>query len=288
MVLSNVVACPTIYRNNEIDFDEQVDLLLFLEQYFEEVIIFGSTGDQMAISVDEKIEFIEYLEKEVSLKIKKIYAVGGSNTKEVLKLTSFINKNTSCNLIMLTSVPYLCLNQNELFEYVSQVKRLFFGKIMLYNNYKRTGNKFEVNTINRLIEGNYIVCLKDVSGLDPDMINAPVLSGFDSDFFDSRYDGVTSVLGNIMPNTIKVLVRQRNEFKHRNELCEVVKCMNGIGFIKSLKFLLTLESVTLSYETIHPMQKVTLDEMLALYELYIKRINVLETIYDNNLEFEIK
>lgn len=288
MVLNNVVACPTIYRDNKIDFHEQVMLLRYLGQYFDEIIIFGSTGDQMAISVDEKIKFIEYLEMEVNLGFKKVYAVSGNNMDEVLKLVTYINKYTECPLIMLMSVPYISLSQKELFDYVDQVNRAYFGKIILYNNYKRTGNRYEVETINRLFKGNYIVYVKEASGLDPKLIEGPVLSGFDIDYFDDSYDGVTSVLGSIMPNTINELVVKRNEFKHKNEFIDVIKCLNGIGFIKSIKYILSLNGITMSYETKSPMQKVSLNEMLVLYELYTKRISILENIYDQNIQLKIK
>jgi dihydrodipicolinate synthase/N-acetylneuraminate lyase len=288
MVLNNMVACPTIYRNNKIDFHEQVALLRYLGLYFDEIIIFGSTGDQMAISVEEKIKFIEYLELEVNLGFKKIYGVSGNNMDEVLKLVTYINKYTECPFIMLMSVPYISLSQKELFDYVDQVNRSYFGKIILYNNYKRTGNMYEIETINRLFRGNYIVCLKDATGFDPKLIDGPVFSGFDIDFFDVDYDGVTSVLGCIMPNTISELVDKRDGFKHKNELIEVIKCLNGIGFVKSIKYILSLKGNTISYETKSPMQKTSLNEMLVLYELYTKRVNVLETIYDQKIQFKIR
>jgi dihydrodipicolinate synthase/N-acetylneuraminate lyase len=286
MVLSNVVACPTIYCDNKIDFQEQVKLLRFLGKYFDEIIIFGSTGDQMAISVEQKIEFIEFLELEVDLGFKKIYGVSGNNMEEVMKLVSYINRYTQCSLIMLMSVPYISLSQKELYDYVSLVNRSYFGRIILYNNYKRTGNKFEVDTINRLFNRNSIVCIKDTTYIDPKLINGPVFSGFDNDFFDDDYEGVTSVLGCIMPNTINELVKADGFFAHKKEISDVINVLNKIGFVKSIKYILSLKGVTDSYETISPMQKVSLKEMLCLYELYTKRINILETIYDQNIIFK--
>jgi hypothetical protein len=53
--------------------------------------------------------------------------------------------------------------------------------------------------------------------------NTPLPLDFDIDFFDADYDGVTSVLGCIMPNTISELVDKRDGFKHKNELIEVIK-----------------------------------------------------------------
>ncbi|WP_166695779.1 dihydrodipicolinate synthase family protein [Bacillus cereus] len=223
------------------------------------VLISGTTGEQHSMTVEERMALFHKVKKEAKNDLIIYGGVAAVQTNDAIALAITAEK-VGLDGIMLGFPPYLRINQQEAFNYVSKICSVTHLPIMIYNNPPRTGFDLHVETLIKLVEKfPQIVAFKeagDVSSvpilkkkLGPEFI---VLSGFDTNIFEDAelgYNGITSILGNIFPEEIHDIIKNLqagDEEKGQNQFSKLLPYMHLIiemGTLRTIKYLLEKRNI---------------------------------------------
>ena len=130
----NVIALVTPYHNEKVDYLSIEKYFNFIEEHtpYTAVLFLGSTGDQHAISLEDKIKMYQFVNK-MKTNLKIIYGVSSVNTLNVFQIIDELNKMNVQDL-MLGIPPYILPNQEEILHYVKSISIRIMADILLYNN----------------------------------------------------------------------------------------------------------------------------------------------------------
>ena len=114
------------------------------------LLISGTTGEQHSMTVEERMALFHKVKKSKNDLI--IYGgVAAVQTNDAIALAITAEK-VGLDGIMLGFPPYLRINQQEAFNYVSKICSVTHLPIMIYNNPPRTGFDLHVETLIKLVE----------------------------------------------------------------------------------------------------------------------------------------
>ncbi|MGM0411183.1 MAG: dihydrodipicolinate synthase family protein, partial [Bacillota bacterium] len=152
--------------NGEIDFDAYKDNLeKWVDEGINGVLAFGSNGETVHLSDDEKLELITKSKEVLPADKLLIAGSGGLTAKETIELTNKSAKRGADIALVITPYFYSSnMNENELIEYYTEVAEKSKIPIMLYNVPKYTGIKIPLKVIEKLSKHDNIVGMKDSSG----------------------------------------------------------------------------------------------------------------------------
>ncbi|GGH15482.1 dihydrodipicolinate synthase family protein [Paenibacillus segetis] len=248
------------------------------------LLISGSTGEQHSMTVQERIELYHEANRLAQGKLLLYGGVASTVTKDAVRL-ALEAEYANLSAIMLGFPPYIRPSQDEVYHYVKAVCDATNLPIMLYNNPARNGFNLEVETLLRLVHDfPQIVALKEAG--DPDHVmttktqlgkHFKILSGSDVsivDYYEKGYEGITSVMGNILPDEMRLVVKLLDDHNIEQATIELGKMneqMNlifQIGAIKTIKFILSDQGINAGYCR-EPLGKLTLQEQQLVHRTFL-------------------
>ena len=195
-----------------------------LREGIEGLLALGSTGESEALSDGERRRVIQIVCSEAKEKVPVFIQTGDSATYRAIQKTAEA-KSLGADGVLIVAPYYCCPTQEGLFCHYEAIARSTTLPILLYNHPKRTGVRFELETLRRLALIENIVGLKDASGdvafcaqvlnttedfilfSGDDLLTLPLMS------IGSK--GSISVMSNLMPKEISDLGRQLNLEKYQ-------------------------------------------------------------------------
>lgn len=152
--------------NGKIDFDAYKDNLeKWVDEGINGVLAFGSNGETVHLSDDEKLELITKSEEVLPADKLVIAGSGGLTPKETIELTNKSAKRGADIALVITPYFYSSnMTKDALIEYYTEVAEKSKIPIMLYNVPKYTGIKIPLKVIEKLSKHDNIVGMKDSSG----------------------------------------------------------------------------------------------------------------------------
>jgi len=211
------IAVPTaFYDNEDLNTDATIQHVLNLySQGVRSVLICGTTGEQHSLSLTEKLQLLETINRDAAIPadLEIIFGVASIRQKEALVLAEAVNASAKISGVMLGFSPYSLPSQEEARIYVEAIARVADKPIILYNNPRRTGFNLELDTFAELIKLPNIIGIKEAgdSGRIPELIasadkNIYVYAGGEIDLDKKIKLGVTrlsSMTGNLYPNEVE-------------------------------------------------------------------------------------
>lgn len=173
----------------------------------------GTTGESPTLSHDEHRFVIEAVVSQAAGRTRVIAGTGSNATREAIELTRFAAE-VGANAALMVNPYYNKPTQQGLYRHFMAVAEAVEIPIVLYNIPGRCGIALSTETIVRLAEHENIIAIKEATGsLDQASdiaasCDLTILSGDDSltlPLMAVGGQGVISVLGNLIPESIKAL-----------------------------------------------------------------------------------
>ncbi|BBA17895.1 dihydrodipicolinate synthase [Blattabacterium punctulatus CPU2] len=151
-------------KNRKIDFNGLENLLKYIEDKVDYLIILGTTAETSTLEENEKKDIIECIKNCNYKKIPLILGIGGNNTENVIKKIKSIN--LSDFLAILSISPYYNNpSQEGIYQHFKSIVNNTDANLIVYNVPKRTGSNVFPETIIRLANDfNRIIGVKEASG----------------------------------------------------------------------------------------------------------------------------
>lgn len=210
------VAVPTAFGLHEVlETPKTIDHIKLLHHRgVNSVLVGGTTGEQHSLSLEEKVEILEAIEKEPELtkEMEIIMGVSSIRQKDAEKLAAMINES-SISAIMLGYPPYIIPSQEEALSYSERIIKLAGKPVILYNNPKRTGFDLSAESIITLSGNELVIGIKDPGDRDKMKILTKEIKG-DFLFYAGGeigledkiswgYNRLSSIAGNLYPEEVK-------------------------------------------------------------------------------------
>lgn len=218
--------------DGSVDFDALGNLIDFiLRDGVEYIVTLGTTGETPTLSIEERIDIIEFTYEKVNSLVPIVVGVGGNDTRALVEEieTLPLQKATA----ILSASPYYSKpSQEGLFAHYKTLAAATPKPLLLYNIPGRTGRNMTAETIIRLAtEVDNIAGIKEASG---DMAQCMrILRDKPADFLVVSGDdalslpqiacgmqGVISVAANCFPKKFSEMVRLclKGDFKTAKRL----------------------------------------------------------------------
>ena len=205
-------------NNNKVDFNALGKLVdHVIDGGVEFLVVFGTTGEPITLSEDEKNEVLDFIYERNAKRIPMIVGCGGNNTEEIAKKAANIDTRFDA---ILSVVPYYNKpNQRGMFQHYKTVSEASALPVIAYNVPGRTGCNLQADTTIKIAnELPNVIGLKEASpsveqftyikkGLPE---NFMLLSGDDSIVLPHMSLGgwgAISVTANAMPRMYSDMVR---------------------------------------------------------------------------------
>ena len=207
--------------DEELQVDE-ISLRCLVEHVIEGGVDFlvalGTTAESATLSKEEKARVVRIIAEANRGRLPIMVGIGGNNTSEVVREIEEADWLKDCQGILSITPFYNKPTQAGLYEHFKTIAGIAPLPLCLYNVPGRTGVNMKAETIARLsLECPDIFALKEASGnfaqatailkqKRPDMF---VFSGDDAivlPLMSLGFDGVISVVANIMPQECSALV----------------------------------------------------------------------------------
>ncbi len=195
-------------EDGSIDYQSFSKVLLRQEEASNGIVLLGSTGEALALSVEDREKIVEFASQQ-NLTSPLMVGVGGANLKEQKSWISYCENFEQvksflmpCPLYSKPGVEGQTLWFKELLDHTNR-------PTMLYNVPSRTGVKLHQEVVRRLNDHKNFWALKEASGSLEELKlyqsvcgNVKIFSGEDGLIVDQAkigISGLVSVAGNIWP-----------------------------------------------------------------------------------------
>ncbi|MCX7954427.1 MAG: 4-hydroxy-tetrahydrodipicolinate synthase [Bacteroidales bacterium] len=231
-------------EDGSIDYDSLDQLLTYLINHTDFLVVCGTTGETPTLTKKEKFSLLKFVTRHTKNKVPIVFGVGGNNTNEVVEEVLETNKIKEVDAILCVTPYYNKPNQKGLFAHFSKIAENSIKPIILYNVPSRTGCNLDYSTIVSLASSyKNIFAIKEAS-LDFKQINSlfvnrpkdfKIFSGDDAltlPIMAMGGDGVISVAGNAIPDLMKNLVNscKENNLKKASEINKKLLRFFGLIF----------------------------------------------------------
>jgi 4-hydroxy-tetrahydrodipicolinate synthase len=221
-----------------------------IEQGIDFLVPCGTTGESPTLTREEHLRVVAITIEEARVRIRGrripvLAGAGGYNTNEVIELALACQKLGADGILSVT--PYYNKpTQEGLFRHYKAIARAIHIPVILYSVQGRTGVNIEPATVERLVEVENIVGIKEASGnilQIADVIhrvpeNFLVLSGDDAmtlPVIALGGRGLVSVASNQVPGAMSELVRlaMKSDFGLARELQRRYMPLLQVNFIEA-------------------------------------------------------
>ena len=159
------VATP-FKSNGQIDFSAyEKNLNKWVEKGVNGILAFGSNGETVHLTNDEKIELVKKSSEVLAEDKLLIAGSGGLTPEETIRLTNKSAQNGADVALIITPYFYSSnMTEKALIKYYEEVASKSEIPIMLYNVPKYTGIKIPLSVIAELSKNENVIGMKDSSG----------------------------------------------------------------------------------------------------------------------------
>lgn len=240
------VALVTPFINEEVNYEKLAQLIeIHVNSKTDALIILGTTGENVCLSDEEKMQIIDFTVNAVNKRIPVIVGTGCSSTKKTIELSLYAKAAGADGLLIVT--PYYNKpSQQGLFYHFLEISKHVDLPIILYNVPSRTSVNLAADTVIKLSKLYNIVGIKEASGdlfqiqtiinnVNPEF---GIYSGNDDQLLDilrlGGY-GVISVTANLFPEKVSNIVSNylsKNIEESEKEFQEL-RNINQILFIET-------------------------------------------------------
>lgn len=212
------VAIITPFKNNAIDFDALAKLIdHILNNGVNYIVTLGTTGETPVLSVEEKIEIVDFTHTHINGRCPLIIGVGGNYTQAVLQEMNQLPLH-KCIAILSACPYYNKPSQEGLYQHYKMIAEASPVPVILYNVPGRSGRNISASTTVRLAKEVKNICaIKEAGG---DMVQCmEILKDAPADFVVVSGDdalalpqiacgmkGVISVIANCYPEQFSDMV----------------------------------------------------------------------------------
>jgi 4-hydroxy-tetrahydrodipicolinate synthase len=192
MIAGSMVALVTpMDAEGRLDWDSLSKLVDFhLQNGTDAIVAVGTTGESATLDVNEHIEVIRRVVKQVNGRIPVIAGTGANSTREAVELTTNA-KNAGADACLLVTPYYNKPTQEGLYQHFKHIAEAVDIPQILYNVPGRTACDMQAATVIRLSKIRNIIAIKEATG---DMQRAKdILAGVDNDFLLYSGDDATAV-----------------------------------------------------------------------------------------------
>lgn len=160
MISGYIAAIVTPFSDGKVDIESFKKYLSFLaDSKISGVVMCGSTGESLSLSMQEKIELIKAAHRVIGGKIKLFAGVIDAATHNCL---DFIKKTEEIVDGFLCICPfYIKPSQNQIYEHFKTISDATKRNIILYNNPGRVGTSIDFSTLKKLTSQKNIVAVKE-------------------------------------------------------------------------------------------------------------------------------
>lgn len=213
------VAIPTPFHKDEsLNADGFAPIVAYQQQNgIESLLISGSTGEQHSLSIGERLEIIEYFNRQRPQAMELIFGVSAIRTRDAVRLVQAVETSVM-DVLLIGFPPYIRPTQQQAVAYVEELLSHTAKPVALYNNPGRTGFDLAPESLNLLIR-RYpnIVGYKETGDLQRH-VGVEYPEGFIlfaagdmklvENFASGPCTGLSSVAGNLYPQEIKSAVER--------------------------------------------------------------------------------
>lgn len=261
---TGVALITPFLKNRRIDFKSIDQLLNYLSNYVNYLVILGTTGENTTLNHDEKNDIIECIKSIVTNKITIVLAIGGNNTEDVIRQINIIEM-IDFEAILSVSPYYNRPTQEGIYQHFKKLSEETQANIIIYNVPFRTGMNVLPDTIIRLAKYlKNIVAVKESSGnltqaykiikSKPD--NFSVISGDDLlsiPIILGGGDGVISVIAQGLPKVFSLMIDNAitknitKTFEYYYKLFDIMQLIYEEGNPSGIKYILKKIGICNSY-----------------------------------------
>ena len=192
MIAGSMVALVTpMDAQGRLDWDALSKLVDFhLQEGTNAIVAVGTTGESATLDVNEHIEVIRHVVKQVAGRIPVIAGTGANSTREAIELTTNA-KAAGADACLLVTPYYNKPTQEGLYQHFKAIAEAVDIPQILYNVPGRTACDMLPATVVRLSTVPNIIGIKEATG---DLTRVPaILAGVSSDFLVYSGDDATAV-----------------------------------------------------------------------------------------------
>lgn len=183
----------------------------------ESLLVSGSTGEQHSMSIEERLQIIEYFNQQSFQDIELVFGAAAVRTRDAVRLVKAL-EDSVIDAIMIGFPPYLRPTQQQAIAYVEELLSHTSKEVALYNNPGRTGFDLSPESLHRLISKySNIIGYKETGDLQrhlsaeyPDYFIQFAAGDVNlvDNFVRNGCNGLSSMAGNIYPQEIVQAVKQ--------------------------------------------------------------------------------
>ncbi|MEQ5841854.1 4-hydroxy-tetrahydrodipicolinate synthase [Paraburkholderia acidicola] len=177
----------TPFRNGTVDIEALQRLAdYYLRTEISGFVALGTTGEAALLSEGERVAVLQALTDVVGTRLPVLVGVGGSDTREVLREIQRY-EHWDCAGYLVSPPSYICPDQAGIQWHFEQVARATDHAIVLYDVPHRTGVAIAPATVERLLEHDNILAIKECVKDHFDALHSlpiSVLCGTDDAFVD--------------------------------------------------------------------------------------------------------
>ena len=192
MIAGSMVALVTpMDAQGRLDWDALSKLVDFhLQEGTNAIVAVGTTGESATLDVNEHIEVIRHVVKQVAGRIAVIAGTGANSTREAIELTANAKK-AGADACLLVTPYYNKPTQEGLYQHFKAIAEAVDIPQILYNVPGRTACDMLPATVVRLSTVPNIIGIKEATG---DLQRAKdILAGVSEDFLVYSGDDATAV-----------------------------------------------------------------------------------------------
>ncbi len=210
-------AIVTPFTKNGVNFDEFRKLIEYqIKEGVDAIIVYGTTGESSAMSMQEKKETIKFAIDVANKRIPIIAGTGSNCTKNAIEMSKYA-ESVGADAVLLVTPYYNKTTQKGLVAHYKAISSEIKIPIILYNVPSRTGVNILPKTCLELSKLDNIVAIKEASGNISQVAeianlckdNLAIYSGNDDQILPVLSVGgigVVSVLSNIIPRDVHDMV----------------------------------------------------------------------------------
>jgi len=243
------VAIPTPFHDDESLYLEGFNHIIkhLTDNGVDSLLVSATTGEQNSMSLDERIQIIDYFNQENFENVELMFGVSVTRTREAIKLIKKLEESVFSS-ILIQFPPYIQPTQQQAISYINELIQHTTKNVVLYNNPFRTGFELSAESLRALINQKHanLVGLKEESDAKrhhntdlPD--NFIMFAGGDVNLIEkikNGCNGLSSMVGNVYPKEIRqifndLLMNKPVDLWKINELINEVTSGQAIINIKN-------------------------------------------------------
>lgn len=220
-------ATVTPFAQREVDYGAFAKLIEWqIESGVDGIVPCATTGESATLTEKEHIEVVEFVLKQVAGRVKVIAGTGSNDTRAAVELTTHAEK-AGADAALIISPYYNKPTPEGMYQHYLRISESASLPLILYNVPSRTGSNLPAEVVERLMERENVVAIKEASGNLAQVSRLAahpsfaLLSGDDSltlPILSLGGKGVISVASNIVPKEMCDLVHAHLSGNHGSAL----------------------------------------------------------------------